>query len=131
MEAEVAVTDASEPLNVRLERLLQGQERRRWSSLALLRQAVRVGPALGLMGTLIPMANALQGLAQGDLPSLASNMVTAFAATVIGLAISVIFYLIGTVREQWIREDNQALAFDAEGLFQKAVIFDPMPLQGA
>ena len=64
------------------------------------------------------MANALQGLAEGNLPSLASNMVTAFAATVIGLAISVTIYLITTMREQWIREDNQALAFRAEALLQ-------------
>ena len=49
-----------EPLDLRLERLLQDQERRLWQPLARLRLAVRVGPALGLMGTLIPMAHALQ-----------------------------------------------------------------------
>lgn len=118
LEAAAADNASRDPLDVRLERVLQDSERRRWSALALLRQGVRVGPALGLMGTLIPMANALQGLAEGNLPSLASNMVTAFAATVIGLAISVTIYLITTMREQWIREDNQALAFRAEALLQ-------------
>jgi biopolymer transport protein ExbB/TolQ len=76
--------------------------------------AVRVGPALGLMGTLIPMADALQGLADGNLPALASNMVTAFAATVIGLTISLIAYLVTSFREDWVRADVQALAFHAE-----------------
>ena len=120
LEAAAADQTSPDPLDIRLERVLQDSERRRWSALALLRQGVRIGPALGLMGTLIPMANALQGLADGNLPSLASNMVTAFAATVIGLAISVTIYLITSIREQWIREDNQALAFRAEALLQAA-----------
>ena len=76
--------------------------------------AVRIGPALGLMGTLIPMATALQGLADGNLPALASNMVTAFAATVVGLTISVIAFIVTSIREDWVRADVQALAFHAE-----------------
>jgi biopolymer transport protein ExbB/TolQ len=103
-----------EELDVRLEEILQAAERRRWRSLGRLRLAVRVGPSLGLMGTLIPMADALQGLAEGNLPALASNMVTAFAATVMGLSISVVAYLIAAVREDWARADTEALAFHAE-----------------
>lgn len=103
-----------EELDVRLEEILQAAERHRWRSLGRLRLAVRVGPSLGLMGTLIPMADALQGLAEGNLPSLASNMVTAFAATVIGLSISVVAYLMAAVREDWARADSEALAFHAE-----------------
>ena len=75
---------------------------------------VRIGPALGLMGTLIPMATALQGLADGNLPALASNMVTAFAATVVGLTISVIAFVVTSIREDWVGADVQALAFHAE-----------------
>jgi biopolymer transport protein ExbB/TolQ len=101
-------------LELRLEEVLQRHERRRWRSLRHARMAVRLGPALGLMGTLIPMAAALQGLADGDLPALAGNMVTAFAATVVGLAISAVAYAITTVREDWVRADVQALAFHAE-----------------
>ena len=62
------------------------------------------------------MANALQGLAEGNLPALASNMVTAFAATVIGLAISVVAYLLAAARENWVRADTEVLAFHAEHL---------------
>ena len=101
-------------LDLRIEALLQSAERQRWRSLGRLRLAVRLGPSLGLMGTLIPMADALQGLADGNLPALASNMVTAFAATVMGLAISVVAYLMGAVREDWVRADTEALAFHAE-----------------
>lgn len=108
-------THAGTPgLDLLLEEILQKDERLRWRSLSRLRLAVRVGPSLGLMGTLIPMAAALQGLAEGNLPSLASNMVTAFAATVIGLTISVTAYLVAAARESWVRADTQALAFHAE-----------------
>lgn len=106
-------------LDLQLEEALQRAERRRWKSLGFLRLAVRLGPSLGLMGTLIPMADALQGLADGDLPSLAKNMVTAFAATVIGLSISVVAFLITSARESWARDDNQALALHAERLLRQ------------
>lgn len=112
--------DPGEGLDIRLEEQLQTAEREGWRKLGRLRLAVRVGPSLGLMGTLIPMADALQGLADGDLPALASNMVTAFAATVIGLTVSVLAYLIAAARESWVRADSQALAFHAERLLRRA-----------
>jgi hypothetical protein len=108
-----------EHLELQLEEILQAAERRRWRSLGRLRLAVRVGPSLGLMGTLIPMADALKGLAEGNLPALASNMVTAFAATVIGLTISVTAYLLAAARESWVRADTEALAFHAERLLPR------------
>lgn len=118
-----AVPMAVEPEEyaLQLEQLLQRDERRRWRSLNRLRLAVRVGPSLGLMGTLIPMARALQGLAEGNLPALASNMVTAFAATVIGLTVSVVAYLVAAARENWVRADGEALAFHAERLNRRTV----------
>ncbi|MFN5127787.1 MAG: MotA/TolQ/ExbB proton channel family protein [Sphingomonadaceae bacterium] len=110
---------SDEATDIRLERALQDSERRLWQSPTRLKLAVRVGPALGLMGTLIPMAYALQGLATGDLPALASNLVTAFAATVIGLAVSILAYLMAAARENWARADSQALAFHAETLLRR------------
>lgn len=104
-----------------LEHVLQDLERRSWRGVMRVRLMVRVGPALGLMGTLIPMAYALQGLSDGNLPDLAGNLVTAFAATVIGLAISVVAYLIAAVREEWVRADLQALGLHAEALLQQEV----------
>jgi hypothetical protein len=41
-------------------------------------------------------------------------MVTAFAATVIGLTVSVVAYLLAAGRESWVRADTEALAFQAE-----------------
>lgn len=133
LEQACAALDAAldrrspENLDMRLERILQDEELRRWKGLSRLRLAVRVGPALGLMGTLIPMAYALQGLAQGDLPTLASNLVTAFAATVIGLAISIIAYLVAAAREVWIRADTGELTFHAEHLLRQSRTPSPEP----
>jgi biopolymer transport protein ExbB/TolQ len=126
LEHDMHVIDAAaahapgEALGLRLEEILLAAERHRWRSLGRLRLAVRVGPSLGLMGTLIPMANALQGLATGNLPALAGNMVTAFAATVIGLSISVAAYLVAAVRENWVRADSEALTFHAERVSRRA-----------
>lgn len=107
-------------LEMRLEAGLQRGERRLYLAPSRLKLAVRLGPALGLMGTLIPMASALQGLATGNLPALASNLVTAFAATVVGLAISLLAFLMAAAREDWARTDAQALAMAAERLLQKS-----------
>ena len=117
---QAAALQPGDGLDLRLEEKLQDTERECWRALGRLRLAVRVGPSLGLMGTLIPMAEALQGLADGNLPALASNMVTAFAATVIGLTISVAAYLIAAARESWVRADSQALAFHAERVLRAA-----------
>ena len=45
---------------------------------------MKIGPMLGLMGTLIPMGPALAGLASGDVSSMAYNMQIAFGTTVVG-----------------------------------------------
>lgn len=51
---------------------------------------VKMGPMLGLMGTLIPMGPALGGLASGDVAMMAYNMQVAFATTVVGMATAAI-----------------------------------------
>lgn len=59
----------------------------------------KVGPMLGLMGTLIPMGPALAGLASGDIASMAYNMQIAFATTVLGCCIAGISILVRSVRK--------------------------------
>jgi len=51
------------------------------------RMLVRFGPALGLMGTLIPLSPALEGLAKGNVKLLTENLRVAFSVTVLGLLI--------------------------------------------
>jgi len=64
------------------------------------RVLVRVGPMLGLMGTLIPISPALVGLAQGDVATLADNLVVAFSTTVVGLLIGGLAFVISAVRDR-------------------------------
>ncbi|MCX7986457.1 MAG: MotA/TolQ/ExbB proton channel family protein [Bacteroidales bacterium] len=63
--------------------------------LSIFKNIAKLGPVVGLMGTLIPMGPALSGLAQGDIATMAQNMQIAFSTTVIGLLIGYIgFYLV-------------------------------------
>lgn len=101
-------------LDVRLERLLQESELRIVKSLDKIRFAIRVGPALGLMGTLIPMGVALSALAQGDMSKMASSMVTAFTTTVVGLACGVAAFLMSLVKEKWTRADMREMEYLTE-----------------
>ncbi len=78
------------------------------------RSIVRIGPALGLLGTLIPMGIALAQLAKGNLPKMASHMVTAFTTTVIGLACGVLAYAMTLVKERWIKETLTSLEYLAD-----------------
>lgn len=53
-------------------------------------QWAKLGPITGLVGTLIPMGPALQGLANGDIQQLAQQMQIAFTTTVIGLIVGAV-----------------------------------------
>ncbi|MFP4173281.1 MAG: MotA/TolQ/ExbB proton channel family protein [Candidatus Hydrogenedentota bacterium] len=75
---------------------------------------MRVGPMLGLMGTLIPMGPALMGLAAGDLASMAANMQVAFATTVIGIFTGAIGYLTQLIKRRWFSSDGAALQYLSE-----------------
>ncbi|WP_290171260.1 MotA/TolQ/ExbB proton channel family protein, partial [uncultured Duncaniella sp.] len=74
----------------------------------------KLGPILGLMGTLIPMGPALAGLAQGDIASMAYNMQVAFATTVIGLVISAIGFIVLQMRQRWLFQDLTNLEYIAQ-----------------
>jgi len=73
----------------------------------------RVGPMLGLMGTLIPLGPALLGLAEGDLGTLAQSMLVAFATTVVGLLIGGIGFTLQQPRQRWAAEDIARAEFAA------------------
>lgn len=116
MTAALTAQEGEPGLDARLERLVQHADAAGVRRLDGVRFVVRVGPALGLMGTLIPMGISLAGLAQGNLPKMAESMTTAFTATVVGLACSVCAYVLSLVREHWLRSDLTEIAYAAEAL---------------
>ncbi|MDE6541381.1 MAG: MotA/TolQ/ExbB proton channel family protein [Muribaculaceae bacterium] len=86
------------------------------------RVLTKMGPILGLMGTLIPMGPALVGLASGDIASMAYNMQVAFATTVVGLVVSAIGFLTQQAKERWAVRDLATLEFLAETVKQKGAL---------
>jgi len=92
-------------LEVQIQELLQTHIQRANKSLDGLRMLVRIGPGLGLMATLIPMGTGLAALAQGDMTKLASELVVAFTATVVGLFEGMTAYFLFTVKGRWVEED--------------------------
>ncbi len=75
------------------------------SQLARMSLGLRVGPMLGLMGTLIPLGPALVGLSTGDIEEMARHLVVAFSTTVLGLFVGGTCYGIWLARRQWYSRD--------------------------
>jgi biopolymer transport protein ExbB/TolQ len=75
------------------------------------RLLVRAGPALGLMGTLIPLSPALAGLASGNVTKLTDNLRVAFSVTVLGLMVGAIAFGISLVRDRLYAQDLSDLEF--------------------
>ena len=80
------------------------------------RMLVRFGPALGLMGTLIPLSPALDGLAKGDVAALSENLRVAFSVTVLGLLIGAVAFAISLVRDRLYAQDLSDLEYVASVL---------------
>ena len=87
--------------------------------LAISKTLTKLGPILGLMGTLIPMGPALVGLSTGDIASMAYNMQVAFATTVIGLVAGAIGFLTQQVKQRWYLQDMTNLECLVEVLNEK------------
>lgn len=84
--------------------------------LARTRILVRIGPALGLMGTLIPLAPALDGLARGNTRALTENLQLAFSITVLGLLIGAVAFGVSLARENMYGQDFSDLEYVASVL---------------
>jgi biopolymer transport protein ExbB/TolQ len=80
---------------------------------------VRVGPALGLMGTLIPLSPALTGLASGNTTQLSDDLRIAFSITVVGLLVGAVAFAISLNRDRMYSQDLSDLQYVA------AVLMDP------
>jgi biopolymer transport protein ExbB/TolQ len=89
--------------------------------LARTRLLVRAGPALGLMGTLIPLSPALTGLANGNTAALTQNLRIAFSVTVVGLMVGAVAFGISLSRDRMYGQDLSDLEYLA------AIISDPRP----
>jgi biopolymer transport protein ExbB/TolQ len=72
---------------------------------------VRLGPAIGLMGTLIPLSPALSALAKGSVTDLADNLRIAFSVTVLGLMVGAVAFAVSLVRDRLYSQDLSDLEY--------------------
>jgi biopolymer transport protein ExbB/TolQ len=78
----------------------------------------RLGPMLGLMATLIPLGPGLIALGQGDTKTLADCLLTAFDATVTGLAAAAVAYAVSRLRKRWYEDYLSSLEALMESLLE-------------
>uniref|UniRef100_UPI0026381FE1 MotA/TolQ/ExbB proton channel family protein n=1 Tax=uncultured Methanobrevibacter sp. TaxID=253161 RepID=UPI0026381FE1 len=61
----------------------------------------KIGPTLGLMGTLIPMGPGLAALGSGDVITLSNAIIVAFDTTVVGIGSGAVAYVVSKIRRRW------------------------------
>lgn len=82
-------------------KLFEFEEEKTVDSLQKTDIITRIGPTLGLMGTLIPMGPGLAALGAGDINTLANSLTVAFNTTIVGIGSGALCYIIGKVRASW------------------------------
>ena len=94
-------------------KLIEAEENRFGKKIERTDIVTRIGPTLGLMGTLIPMGPGLAALGVGDVNTLASAIIVAFDTTVVGVGSGAVAYFVSKIRRRWYEEylsDLDALA---------------------
>lgn len=80
----------------------------------------KMGPVLGLIGTLIAMSPTLVGLSTGDIAGMAYNMQVVFATTVVGLVVSAVGLVTLQFKQRWYAKDVNNLDYVSRILTEKA-----------
>lgn len=106
-------------LEERIELLLQQNQSKMQNMLKKTSLFVRVGPSIGLMGTLIPMGSGLASLSQGNMAQMSTSLIIAFTTTVAGLLLGTVAYVITLVRSSWVREDTLTMELITEAMTRK------------
>ncbi len=113
--ADVQALDAGQALHHGgLENVVAEHEERLRHGLDGPRALVKVGPSLGLIGTLIPMGSSLAAMASGNLNAMAGQMVVAFTSTIIGLATGTVAYGLVALRQSWVSASIREQRYLAE-----------------
>lgn len=99
-------------------RLLAGEELQYVKRTNRTDLVARLGPMFGLMATLIPLGPGLIALGQGDTKTLADCLLTAFDATVLGLAAAGVAFAISRLRKRWYEDYLSSLEALMESLLE-------------
>ena len=99
--------------------LISGFENEAEKDTSLSKLLAKMGPVLGLIGTLIAMSPALVGLSTGDIAGMAYNMQVVFATTVVGLVVSAVGIITLQFKNRWYAKDVNNLDYVARILTSK------------
>ena len=80
---------------------------------------VKIGPAFGLLGTLIPLGPGIIALASGDTATLSTSLLSAFDTTVIGLISGSACSVLSLIRKNWYQKDSIMLRLIMEAIVEK------------
>lgn len=78
----------------------------------------KIAPAVGLMGTLIPLGPGLAALGAGDIQSLSQQLIIAFGSAIIGMAAAAIGFTISKVRRRWYEGEISTLETLADTILE-------------
>jgi biopolymer transport protein ExbB/TolQ len=96
-----------------IEFLIANFENEAEKDISLSKLLAKIGPVLGLIGTLIAMSPALVGLSTGDISGMAYNMQVVFATTVVGLVVSAVGLVTLQFKQRWYAKDVNSLYYVA------------------
>ena len=109
-----------EPSEAYSEYLISNFETEADKDLSVSKILAKIGPVLGLIGTLIAMSPALVNLSSGDLSGMAYNMQIVFATTVIGLVVSMAGLITLQFKQRWYSQESNHLFFISQILIEKS-----------
>lgn len=116
LRADSLTPDSRETL---ARKLIEFEETKRSKTIERTDIVTRIGPTLGLMGTLIPMGPGLAALGAGDVNTLASAIIVAFDTTVVGIGAGAVGYFVSKIRRRWYEEDLSNLDALIDALLDK------------
>lgn len=99
--------------------LISNFENEAEKDVSLSKLLAKMGPVLGLIGTLIAMSPALVGLSTGDISGMAYNMQVVFATTVVGLVVSAVGLVTLQFKQRWYAKDVNNLDYVSKILTDK------------
>lgn len=80
----------------------------------------KIGPMLGLMGTLIPLGPGIIAIGVGDTQTLSDSLLVAFDTTITGLVVAALALIVSTIRKSWYAKYDAAFAAACEVVLEKA-----------
>ena len=109
-----------EPSEAYSEYLMSNFETEADKDLSISKILAKIGPVLGLIGTLIAMSPALVNLSSGDVSGMAYNMQIVFATTVIGLVVSMAGLITLQFKQRWYLQESNHLFYISQILIEKS-----------